>query len=620
MRLKIILISFLVSSSFCASANNYFVSPSGRNSNSGSFGSPFKTIKFSLSKLKAGDTLFLREGTYNEIVSINGIAGVSIDKPLVVSAYNEEDVLIDGKGLNVGAGSALVRTSVNFTRIIGLTIINSNQSGIMLDMEAPCSKVLNCVVHDVWETGIYGFADFCEITGCSVYNAAMSNSDGIYSPPEYWGGGISCRRTSESPVMNCTISKCIVHDVWGEGIDMAFADWGTIEENNIYDIYSALLYSRNNQHMIIQRNFMHMSKKMGDGDPVGIAHWNEGSYSFINKNNTIINNIVLGCKRNLYHYGGCEGLFIANNTFVNSTYFASVQIDNRAEMSDCIFKNNIVIQDNSLQPIWVESGEGLIFNNNLYNKSSDKDAVGKGDIIGNPAFISVIDASLPNLTPEVFMLSVNSPAIDKGVEIDKVIDDFSGYPRDNKPDIGAMEYYSEESSIKIKEIKIKVVGVTSTVKTGTYLQMIAEISPSNASNKSVRWSISDGIGKAVISPGGIVYAIKPGMITVKVQSMDGSGVSGKYEILIILSANGLNQMIIYPNPAKDHFRFTLQDNSPGNLIMTISSLSGKILIRNKIESELGELIIPEDIPDGMYIIYLCSGEVIYNSQKLVIAN
>ena len=150
--------------------------------------------------------------------------------------------------------------------------------------------------------------------------------------------------------------------------------------------------------------------------------------------------------------------------------------------------------------------------------------------------------------------------------------------------------------------------------------MIAEISPSNASNKSVRWSISDGIGKAVISPGGIVYAIKPGMITVKVQSMDGSGVSGKYEILIILSANGLNQMIIYPNPAKDHFRFTLQDNSPGNLIMTISSLSGKILIRNKIESELGELIIPEDIPDGMYIIYLCSGEVIYNSQKLVIAN
>ena len=56
---------FLVSS-FDAQAAEYFVSPKGSDSGSGSQARPWKTIAKAVSRLKAGDTLNLRAGRYRE--------------------------------------------------------------------------------------------------------------------------------------------------------------------------------------------------------------------------------------------------------------------------------------------------------------------------------------------------------------------------------------------------------------------------------------------------------------------------------------------------------------------------------------------------------------------------
>jgi len=78
-----------------ASANGYYVSPSGSNNNNGSFFSPFKTINFALSKAKKpGDTVYLRAGTYRELATFpfSGTAA----SPIVLTAYNNEQAVISG--------------------------------------------------------------------------------------------------------------------------------------------------------------------------------------------------------------------------------------------------------------------------------------------------------------------------------------------------------------------------------------------------------------------------------------------------------------------------------------------------------------------------------------------
>jgi hypothetical protein len=76
---------------------------------------------------------------------------------------------------------------------------------------------------------------------------------------------------------------------------------------------------------------------------------------------------------------------------------------------------------------------------------------------------------------------------------------------------------------------------TITTDNGT-LQMNAEVSPSDASNKSVTWSVTETDGsatdKATISSTGLLTAVKNGTVKVTATAQDGSGVTGSIEITI----------------------------------------------------------------------------------------
>ena len=73
----------------------YFVSAKiGDNENDGSEKHPWKTINHALQQLKAGDTLYLREGTYYEQIYL---ALVGTEKsPITIRAYPGEHAIVDG--------------------------------------------------------------------------------------------------------------------------------------------------------------------------------------------------------------------------------------------------------------------------------------------------------------------------------------------------------------------------------------------------------------------------------------------------------------------------------------------------------------------------------------------
>lgn len=67
---------------------------------------------------------------------------------------------------------------------------------------------------------------------------------------------------------------------------------------------------------------------------------------------------------------------------------------------------------------------------------------------------------------------------------------------------------------------------------GGTAQMTAVISPPDATDPTVTWSIVNGTGEATINNTGLVTAVRDGVVTVVATANDGSGVTGQKEITI----------------------------------------------------------------------------------------
>ena len=71
---------------------NYYVGKNGSDSNSGAVDQPFLTISKAASVATAGDTVFIHEGTYEEMVTPanSGSAG----SPIVFQSFTGEKVVV----------------------------------------------------------------------------------------------------------------------------------------------------------------------------------------------------------------------------------------------------------------------------------------------------------------------------------------------------------------------------------------------------------------------------------------------------------------------------------------------------------------------------------------------
>jgi parallel beta-helix repeat protein len=84
-----------------AQAANYYVATSGNDSNSGtSVNAPFKTISQAVNKVVAGDTVFVRGGTYREDVEM--VRGGTAALPVRVLPYQSEVPILKGSDLVTG--------------------------------------------------------------------------------------------------------------------------------------------------------------------------------------------------------------------------------------------------------------------------------------------------------------------------------------------------------------------------------------------------------------------------------------------------------------------------------------------------------------------------------------
>jgi Alpha-L-fucosidase len=170
-----------------------------------------------------------------------------------------------------------------------------------------------------------------------------------------------------------------------------------------------------------------------------------------------------------------------------------------------------------------------------------------------------------------------------------------------------------QSTAHIKISRILISGGNIINGIGSTLQLMANLTPLNAENKSVRWSIPDAYkSMASVDSSGLVTALGAGRVTIYATADDGSDVSATIFVTInttqsniINPENNDNKILLYPNPVTGSSLYINQDTE-SVLDITITNISGQTIKYIKTNGRSLALDIAS-IPGGLYFLKAYNG-------------
>jgi hypothetical protein len=420
-----------------ADAAEWWVDQAASAGGDGSSTAPFQTINEAKAALQTGDTMWIRDGTYQETVDFWHVPG-SAGLRTTISAAPGHSPVIDGGG---ASGFIIQAGETPMMTFQGLTVQNGG-AGLHF-YYADDGEVIDCTTIG---TGVsFYHANRGYVSGSNIEGSVSGKeSDGtVIEDNEIWGSGAE-GITLHADSKNCRYSRNVVHD------------------NTSVNIYLDSI-----SHTLVEANLVYMSP----GAPevtVGIMLADE-SYDNVTApvltDITIINNVVIGNESGIRfwdgHFAGQSGLrnvLIANNTVVNNDTSA-LKWDAGAH-DGTIIRNNIFAAESGsgLLMLQANSTTGITLDHNLwylpgiaspflwgstsYDHAGWASATGHGtgDVAVDPSFVSDWDLPAQNLR-----LSESSPAVDAGEPLAEVPTDFDGgaRPFGASYDLGAFEYGAE---------------------------------------------------------------------------------------------------------------------------------------------------------------------------------
>jgi hypothetical protein len=465
-RLCLSLLAFTSISLFAQSGSTFYVSKSGSNSNSGSYTAPWLTIQHAASSVKAGATVYVEAGVYNESVSFP--ASGTASNYITFESYPGQTATIDGTGLSVSGTQGLINIiNQSYITVSGFEIRNYTTSsasvtpaGIWITGSGTGVQLLNNLVHNITTSSEKNGNAF----GIAVYGTSSTPITGLTIS----GNQVYDLKTGESESVNVdgnvtyfTISNNIVHDNDNIGIDaIGFegvgpsgsdqARYGEISGNTVYNIsgiknagegdsYDADgLYCDGCEYVIFERNTVYACDLNMEAASEHKGH--DASYVTI-RNNVFYDANAVGISIGGYSntVGGSDHVVVVNNTLYNNNVKkqgAEFQIQyHSGSSSGNIFENNIVYA--GTQNVWIYSfvkpttaypappatlNWNLYYSTAGYVQSTSIDWAGKYNYKTYAAYQSGSgeDANSPVANPDFdnvgsnFDVASNSPAINTG--------------------------------------------------------------------------------------------------------------------------------------------------------------------------------------------------------------
>jgi hypothetical protein len=365
---------------------SFYVATTGNDSNAGTISSPWKTIQHAASSVHAGDTVYVRAGTYNESVTI-AVSGTA-SEPVTFQSYPGETAIVDGTGLSVAGNDVQGLFNIedeSYVTISGFVIqnyttssANSTPAGIWVTGSGSNIQILNNQVHNITTTSekngnAFGIAVYGSEAPASISNITIS------------GNAVYNNKTGNSETVNVdgnvngfTISNNTIHDNDNIGIDAIgfegvapsatydFARNGEISGNTVYNI-SAInnpgegneydadgIYVDGGSNIVVERNLTYANDLN-----IEVASEHSGHYAIdvIVRNNLVYfgNSVGISIGGYASNVGGTQNCTIVNNSlFENDTKnTGSGEFQVQYNATNNTFENNIVYA----------SSQGLFVNN-----------------------------------------------------------------------------------------------------------------------------------------------------------------------------------------------------------------------------------------------------------------
>lgn len=404
-------------------AQSFYVSTSGLDTNPGTEALPWKTVSKAASTLTAGQTAYVRGGTYYEKVSVanSGTAGNYI----TITAYPNEKPIIDGTGVVTGSAAIFSIGSRSYIKVSDLRMQNG---GMGISCYGKNVIIENNYVYNTSNTGI-------SMANCS--NTVVKGNTVERAVYTSWGECINFSQCEYIDVCyNEVKNGSPTNNAGGEGIDVKGSKHVRVFGNIIHDLpmklgiyldsYDGLDYDIqvfNNKIYNCTNGILISSEKQNAVEKVWIY-------------NNLIYDITKGYGIGITRYNTdpahrdyrIKNIIIENNTLTTK----GISID-AAIGSDFIIRNNI-IYNYTPALAFIGTPSNLLVTNNL---ASISPILGTSGIVADPQFT--------NLTTKNFSLQVSSPAIDMGA-INNVPFDYNFMKRSigNAVDLGALEFGSTE--------------------------------------------------------------------------------------------------------------------------------------------------------------------------------
>jgi hypothetical protein len=380
---KFLILLALLVCVFSASAQtstSFYVSTTGDDANSGTETAPWRTIQHAADTARAGSTVNIRGGVYEELVSINA-SGNSSDGFITFRSYPGETAILDATHFTPTARTGILTIhNQSYVRIERLEIRNLRTAehrltplGISVIGSGSHIELIKNNVHHIENTfpgrdspgsGGNGF-------GIAVYgtDAKTPITDLIIDGNEvhHLKTGSSESLVVNGNVTNFRITHNTVHDNNNIGVDVIGfertapdpavdqARDGVVSENLVYNITSRGnpaygedqssdgIYVDGGTRVLIERNVIH---DVDFGIELASEHKNRATSYITARNNLIYHCHTAGVSIGGYdpQRGHTDHCTVVNNTLYDNdtSNTGSGEFQMQWNMSDDIFENNIV--------------------------------------------------------------------------------------------------------------------------------------------------------------------------------------------------------------------------------------------------------------------------------------
>ncbi len=344
----------------------FYVSTEGDNySNPGTIDRPWGTIQKAANSVKPGDTVYIREGTYHEVVDLKN-SGNSVNY-ITFASYPGETAIIDGTNHSGYYQCLFNINGQSYIIVKGLSLANAPGHGIGHSINKYGTHdiiIENCTTYKTQNSGVHFYHAYnIIIDGVSVYKPNLGHEQ----------EGITLADVDSFEVKNCSLSNLHM-----EGIDAKVGSKnGKIYNNtvkpSIMDGYNSgvgIYVDAAGYHSYNIEIYGNIVENTHQG--IVVASETGGSLTNINiHNNTVRDSNYTGLEIAGWVYGKShpmEGITFDHNTILGATSIGIVL--NNPDATNVRITNNIFDGDGASIPIVVDGGNlaATFIDGNSFNR------------------------------------------------------------------------------------------------------------------------------------------------------------------------------------------------------------------------------------------------------------